>query len=156
MSAGVDITKQKPSCIIKNRITVSINRCAFKSNFAIYIRKNTPFWSAKIKRSHYVCTDLQSGKTQWWLCHCCQNIIKPLCHCCQNINKPLALWHSCYQNISKPPNLVPRASVWGRGETRGSPGLGRSRDDKIWQYLTATRQGVARYSLMKYTSLRNK
>ena len=25
-----------------------------------------------------------------------------------------------------------------------------------WQYLTATRQGVARYSLMKYTSLRNK
>jgi hypothetical protein len=23
-------------------------------------------------------------------------------------------------------NLVPRASVWGRGETRGSPGLGRS------------------------------
>ena len=44
----------------------------------------------------------------------------------------------------------------GRGETRGSPGLGRSRDDKKWQYLTATRQGVARYSLMKYTSLRNK
>ena len=39
---------------------------------------------------------------------------------------------------------------------RGSPGLGRSRDDKKWQYLTATRQGVARYSLMKYTSLRNK
>ena len=34
--------------------------------------------------------------------------------------------------------------------------LGRSRDDKKWQYLTATRQGVARYSLMKYTSLRNK
>jgi hypothetical protein len=27
---------------------------------------------------------------------------------------------------------------------------------KIWQYLTATRQGLARYSLMKYTSLRNK
>ena len=27
---------------------------------------------------------------------------------------------------------------------------------KKWQYLTATRQGVARYSLMKYTSLRNK
>ena len=25
---------------------------------------------------------------------------------------------------------------------------------KKWQYLTATRQGVARYSLMKYTSLR--
>jgi hypothetical protein len=25
-----------------------------------------------------------------------------------------------------------------------------------WQYLTATRQGVARYSLLKYTSLRNK
>ena len=44
----------------------------------------------------------------------------------------------------------------GRGETRESPGLGRSRDDKKWQYLTATRQGVARYSLMKYTSLRNK
>ena len=41
-------------------------------------------------------------------------------------------------------------------EVGGSPGLGRSRDDKKWQYLTATRQGVARYSLMKYTSLRNK
>jgi hypothetical protein len=27
---------------------------------------------------------------------------------------------------------------------------------KKWQYLTATRQEVARYSLMKYTSLRNK
>ena len=27
---------------------------------------------------------------------------------------------------------------------------------KKWQYLTATRQGVAIYSLMKYTSLRNK
>jgi hypothetical protein len=27
---------------------------------------------------------------------------------------------------------------------------------KKWQHLTATRQGVARYSLMKYTSLRNK
>ena len=27
---------------------------------------------------------------------------------------------------------------------------------KKWQYLTATREGVARYSLMKYTSLRNK
>ena len=53
-------------------------------------------------------------------------------------------------------NLVPRAFIWGRGETRESPGLGRSRDDKKWQYLTATRQGVARYSLMKYTSLRNK
>jgi hypothetical protein len=25
-----------------------------------------------------------------------------------------------------------------------------------WQYLTATHQGVARYSLMKYTSLRKK
>jgi hypothetical protein len=25
-----------------------------------------------------------------------------------------------------------------------------------WQYLTATSQGVARYSLMKYISLRNK
>ena len=54
------------------------------------------------------------------------------------------------------PNLVPRAFIRGRGETRESPGLGRSRDDKKWQYLTATRQGVARYSLMKYTSLRNK
>jgi hypothetical protein len=53
-------------------------------------------------------------------------------------------------------NLVPRAFICGRGETRESPGLGRSRDDKKWQYLTATRQGVARYSLMKYTSLRNK
>ena len=53
-------------------------------------------------------------------------------------------------------NLVPRASVPSRGETRESPGLGRSRDDKKWQYLTATRQGVAKYSLMKYTSLRNK
>ena len=45
----------------------------------------------------------------------------------------------------------------GSGYENGeSPGLGRSRDDKKWQYLTATRQGVARYSLMKYTSLRNK
>ena len=41
--------------------------------------------------------------------------------------------------------------------TRGSLGLGRSHVyQKKWQYLTATRQGVARYSLMKYTSLRNK
>ena len=45
----------------------------------------------------------------------------------------------------------------GSGYENGeSPGLGRSRDDKKWQYLTATRQGVAKYSLMKYTSLRNK
>ena len=29
---------------------------------------------------------------------------------------------------------------------RESPGLGRSRDMVIWIYLTATRQGVARYS----------
>jgi hypothetical protein len=28
-------------------------------------------------------------------------------------------------------------------ENGGSPGLGRSRDDKKWQYFTATRQGVA-------------
>ena len=51
-------------------------------------------------------------------------------------------------------------SVRTRRDTRkpwsGPRGLGRSRDDKKWQYLTATRQGVARYSLMKYTSLRNK
>ena len=36
-------------------------------------------------------------------------------------------------------NLVPRASVWGRGETRGSPGLGRShvypKNGSIWQLL---------------------
>ena len=47
----------------------------------------------------------------------------------------------------------PRIAGTGN-EIGGSPGLGRSRDDKKWQYLTATRQGVARYSLMKYTSLR--
>jgi hypothetical protein len=46
------------------------------------------------------------------------------------------------QNFEKfvdPPNLVPKASVWGRGETRGSPGLGRSRvypkNGSIWQLL---------------------
>jgi hypothetical protein len=33
--------------------------------------------------------------------------------------------------------------LWARRESRG---LGRSRDYKIWIYLTATRQGVARYS----------
>jgi hypothetical protein len=36
-------------------------------------------------------------------------------------------------------NLFPRASVWGRGERRGSPGLGRSRvypqNGSIWQLL---------------------
>jgi hypothetical protein len=55
------------------------------------------------------------------------------------------------QLLRRASNLVPRAFIWGRGETRESPGLGRSRDDKKWQHLTATRQGVARYSLMKYT-----
>jgi hypothetical protein len=44
------------------------------------------------------------------------------------------LWLSVKQGMWNPgivliynyTNLVPRASVWGRGETRGSPGLGRS------------------------------
>jgi hypothetical protein len=47
-------------------------------------------------------------------------------------------------------------SVRTRGET-SKPWSGPvSCLPKKWQYLTATRQGVARFSLMKYTSLRNK
>jgi hypothetical protein len=46
-------------------------------------------------------------------------------------------------------------SVRARRDTR-KPWSWRSRDDKKWRYLTSTRQGTARYSLMKYTSLRNK
>ena len=39
-----------------------------------------------------------------------------------------------------------KGSGYENGARRESPGLGRSRDYKIWIYLTATRQGVARYS----------
>jgi hypothetical protein len=43
-----------------------------------------------------------------------------------------------------------------RGETRKPWSGPVTWLPKKWQYLTATRQGVAKYSLMKYTSLRNK
>ena len=47
-------------------------------------------------------------------------------------------------------------SVRTRGETRKPWSGPVTCLPKKWQYLTATRQGVAIYSLMEYTSLRNK
>jgi hypothetical protein len=62
-------------------------------------------------------------------------------------------------NIFKEPVGQPRSqgfSVRTRRDTRKPWSGPVTCLPKKWQYLTATRQGVARCSLMKYTSLRNK
>jgi hypothetical protein len=41
-------------------------------------------------------------------------------------------------------NLVPRASVWGRGETRGSPGLGQRRLDSRPQSIMGIERLIPR------------
>ena len=76
-----------------------------------------------------------------------------------NIYLPPCTYSSSFSSFFPVTETQPRSqgfSVRTRRDTRKPWSGPVTRLPKKWQYLTATRQGVARYSLMKYTSLRNK